>query len=126
MDPTAGQLLTFSWILLFSAATAELGGQLLLKQGLDRLPATEKPAAFLWAMGRSRQVLLAFLLLAFWMGGYLLALRVLPVSAAFPAQSLNAFLLVVASRLVLKERIGKRRWLGASMIALGVYLVAGG
>jgi len=115
-----------AWSILFAAAIAELAGQMALKQGSLKLDASLGPMAFVRAMLGETKIRIAMLLLALWLLGYLLALTVLPVSAAFPAQSINAFLLVVVSRFILKERVGAARWTGAVAIAIGVWLVAGG
>lgn len=114
-----------AWIILFAAAIAELAGQIALKRGSSNLDETLGPVAFIRALLAEAKIRIAMLLLALWLVGYLAALTVLPVSAAFPAQSINAFLLVVVSRLILKESVSASRWAGAVAIAVGVWLVSG-
>jgi len=121
----ADWFLTISWLVLFAAAASEIAGQLMLKRGLDALPPHPGAVAFLQAMLANRTILAGLVLLTLWMAGYLFALQTLQVSQAFPAQSINAFLLVVASRFLLGETVSWRRWLGAGSIAVGVYLVVG-
>jgi undecaprenyl phosphate-alpha-L-ara4N flippase subunit ArnE len=52
-----------------------------------------------------------------------LALQRLPVSMAFPLQSLGLVAIAVISRVFLRETISSRRWLAISMILAGTILV---
>jgi drug/metabolite transporter (DMT)-like permease len=47
------------------------------------------------------------------------------VSIAYPLSSINIILILIASSLFLGEKVGKRRWYGALMIIVGVFLVGG-
>ncbi|MEO7148592.1 MAG: EamA family transporter [Rhodanobacteraceae bacterium] len=53
------------------------------------------------------------------------ALSRAPLSFAFPVAALSYVGVVLASRLVLRERVSLRRWLGTAMIVAGVALVCG-
>jgi drug/metabolite transporter (DMT)-like permease len=46
-----------------------------------------------------------------------------PLSVAFPLAALSYCGVLVTSRLILRERVSPRRWLGASIVTLGVALV---
>jgi uncharacterized membrane protein len=51
-------------------------------------------------------------------------LRVADLSFVVPATAASYVLETVLARYVLKERIGRRRWAGALLVACGVALVA--
>jgi multidrug transporter EmrE-like cation transporter len=55
----------------------------------------------------------------FWTG----ALRYLEVSMAYPIASLGMILLVLASRIILKEKIEPKRWVGVTLVVAGTILV---
>ena len=102
-------------------------GQLCFKLGLDRLPELSggfRLSAF-WG-----QVFNAPLLWA-GVGAYVIeffvwleALSRAPLSLLFPLAALAYCLVVLAGRVVLKETVSRRRWLGTLVITLGVMLVA--
>jgi len=56
---------------------------------------------------------------AFWT----LALRHLPVSQAFPLQSLDMVAMAIIARIYLGERISGQRWLAIGLILAGTVLV---
>ena len=53
------------------------------------------------------------------------ALSRAPLSFAFPIAALSYVGVVLASRLILRERVPVRRWLGTAAIVVGVALVCG-
>jgi undecaprenyl phosphate-alpha-L-ara4N flippase subunit ArnE len=55
---------------------------------------------------------------------WLAVLYRMDVSRAFPILSLGSILVVLASRLYLKEPVSARRWAGVALIAVGIALVA--
>lgn len=55
---------------------------------------------------------------------WLRILSIAPLSLAYPVASLNFLGVVIASRIFLKEPVGRRRLIGSSLITLGVALVA--
>lgn len=52
------------------------------------------------------------------------ALNKLPLSVAFPAGSVCFVFVAILSFLLLKERVGKQRWMGIALILAGVALVS--
>lgn len=101
-------------------------GQLAFKMGLDRLP--ELTGGFR-LLGFCQQLFGAPLL---WTGifayvleflSWLLVLSMAPLSLVFPAAALSYCGVVLAGRVVLKEHISRRRWLGTLLITAGVMLV---
>ena len=57
-------------------------------------------------------------------GLYTAGLKWLDVSVAYPISALNYGAVVVASALLLQERISARRWCGVALIVLGAALSA--
>lgn len=101
-------------------------GQLAFKLGLDALP---ELAGGFNLPGFCRQLLHAPLL---WAGigtyvvefvTWLAVLSMAPLSLVFPAAALSYCGVVLGGRLVLKEHISPRRWLGTMLITAGVMLV---
>ncbi|EPR43097.1 protein of unknown function DUF6 transmembrane [Desulfovibrio sp. X2] len=54
---------------------------------------------------------------------WLALLSRVPLSLAFPAASLNSCGVLLGSRLLLREQVSFRRWIGGLTVALGVALV---
>jgi drug/metabolite transporter (DMT)-like permease len=114
-------------ILVALSIVLDVIGQLCFKIGLDRLPELEggfRLNAF-WG-----QVFNAPLLWA-GVGAYaveffvwLEALSRAPLSLLFPSAALGYVGVVLAGKLVLKETVSVRRWLGTLVITLGVMIVA--
>ncbi len=57
-------------------------------------------------------------------GIWTIALTKLPLSIAFPAGSVSFVFVALLSFLLLKERVGKRKWAGITLILIGVILVS--
>ena len=53
-----------------------------------------------------------------------IALKKLPLNVAFPAGSVCFVFVAILSFLLLKERVGRQRWLGIFLILAGVALVS--
>ena len=120
MTLTVVLLLAFSIVL-------DVIGQLCFKLGVDRLPQLDGGfrlrafwgqvfnAPLLWA-GVGAYVIEFFV--------WLEALSRAPLSLLVPLAALAYCLVVLAGRVVLKETVSRRRWLGTLVITLGVMLVA--
>jgi drug/metabolite transporter (DMT)-like permease len=73
---------------------------------------------------RNRFILASIALLAVSFCSFLALLSVADLSFAVPATALSYVLETILAKYVLKERVGRRRWLGASFVAAGVFLIA--
>lgn len=114
-------------LLLAFSIVIDVIGQLCFKLGVDRLPQLDGGfrlrafwgqvfnAPLLWA-GVGAYVIEFFV--------WLEALSRAPLSLLFPLAALAYCLVVLAGRVVLKETVSGRRWLGTLVITLGVMLVA--
>lgn len=95
------------------ACVALLVAALVLERGLPRITRRQVAATFvLGALG-------IFAYNLFFMG----ALERLPASRAALIIALNPIVTITISAVVLKERLGARRWLGVAVALLGVWIV---
>ncbi len=114
-------------VLLVFSIVLDVIGQLCFKLGVDRLPELDGGfrlrtfwgqvfnAPLLWA-GAGAYVVEFFI--------WLEALSRAPLSLLFPLAALAYCLVVLAGKMVLKETVSRRRWLGTLVITCGVMLVA--
>lgn len=54
---------------------------------------------------------------------WLFVLSKADLNFAFSVDSMHYIFIAIASRLILKEKVGNRRWLGTGLIVLGIILV---
>ena len=108
-------------ILLAFAATVALdvAGQVAFKLGLNAVQEGPLWRRVLASPATMAGVAAYGLELVLW----LVVLSVADLSVAYPAGALAYGGVLLASRIVLKEPVSRRRWLGAGIITLGVALV---
>lgn len=111
------------WIQLITVVVLGTVAQLALKAALDRVGSTQQLAV-------SVRRLIRLPLMWIWFGCYLAstllwlwALRVVPLSQAFPVLGLQFALVPIASKHFLKEAFLWGQWFGVIIIVLGVALV---
>ena len=75
-------------------------------------------------VARNPEIALSVLFMAVSFFAFLKLLSVAELSFAVPATAASYVLQAVVSKYVLKEKVGRRRWAGASLVALGVALLA--
>lgn len=116
-------------ILVLLSVLCDVGGQLCFKRGVNSLPRHDEGFR-LWRLWRD------FIRVHWlWLGVGIFAVELLvwlsllsrvPLSLAYPLASLNFCGVLLASRFLLHEQVGRRRWLGAVMVTLGVMIVGAG
>lgn len=116
-------------ILVLLSVLCDVGGQLCFKRGVNSLPRHDEGFR-LWRLWRD------FIRVPWlWLGVGIFAVELLvwlsllsrvPLSLAYPLASLNFCGVLLASRFLLHEQVGRRRWLGAVMVTLGVMIVGAG
>jgi uncharacterized membrane protein len=104
-------------------------GQVCLKRGLNSLPHSvmRRPSdllGFIVMVFRLRFVQVALVLWATWYVLYISVLHKFDISKSFPLNSLDLLLILLVSKFYLRETIPWQRWAGATLICVGVVLVA--
>jgi drug/metabolite transporter (DMT)-like permease len=100
-------------------------GQLCFKIGADRLPPDRSVLGGARAVLSSSWLIAGLCVYAVEVIVWLKILSEVPLSIAFPIASLNFLGVTLASATFLGERVGRPQWLGASLVTLGVAIVAG-
>lgn len=103
-------------------------GQLLLKNGMDRVGyvQTEQmrhPLQLAATIVRTPQVVFGLGLFVLSAVSWLLVLSRVPLSVAYPFVGLTYVLTTLFARFVLKESVPSIRWLGVALILAGIVLV---
>ena len=118
--------MTPSIVLLLSLWTlCEVVGQILFKRGVDAIDVREAHfglKSFLRAL-RSPAIWGGILVHGIEFGVWIAILGQLPLSVAFPLESVTYVVLLVATRVFLRESIPTRRWIGVGMICAGVVVL---
>ncbi len=84
-------------------------------RGLARLLAT---------LARKKYLILAIVFMAASFFAFMTLLEVADLSFAVPASAATLVFETILARLILKERVDSRRWVGACLVACGVALLA--
>ena len=119
-----------SLILFISAVTLEVMASVLFKRGTSRL-ANSLRKGWLSHLDniinalRTKEIALGIFLYAIEYILWIAFLAAVDISKAFPLSSVQIVLILLASRVILKEHINQYRWLGATLIIVGIYLVGG-
>jgi drug/metabolite transporter (DMT)-like permease len=79
---------------------------------------------FVYALARNRYVLAAIVAMAVSFFALISLLSIAPVSFALPATAASFVIETLLARLVLHEDVRFERWLGATVVAFGVALLA--
>jgi len=118
------QLLNYGLVLLSVLFTSS--AQILQKLGADRAAAIDAGGPFIRRLLLCREIWWAVFCLGMGTALWLAVLYRMEVSRAFPFLSLGFVLVMLVSRLYLKETVTATRWLGVGLIIGGIFLVAGG
>ena len=119
-----------SLIVFMSAITLEVMATVLFKKGTSRLANSIREG---WLSHidniinalRTKEIALGIFLYAIEYVLWIAFLASVDISKAFPLSSVQIVLILLASRIILKEHINRYRWLGATLIIVGIYLVGG-
>ena len=119
-----------SLMLFVSAITLEVMATVLFKKGTGRLANSIRKG---WLSHldniinalRTKEIALGIFLYAIEYVLWIAFLASVDISKAFPLSSVQIVLILLASRIILKEHINQYRWLGATLIIAGIYFVGG-
>ncbi len=108
-----------------------VAGQLVLKIGMDRIGALDlrgiaSVVHLLTEVVKSPLVLLGLFLYVISAGLWLVVLSAVDLSFAYPFIGLTYVMVLVLSRLILKEDVNPIRWAGAAIITIGVIVLSRG
>ena len=109
--------------IILASVVLSVGGQLLLKQGMNRMGRVGVGASLLWRAALpwlAAGLALYGISMVFW----LLALSRVELSFAFPFIALSYIGIMLSARLSLGERLHGHRLAGALLIILGVLCVS--
>ncbi|MCC7174902.1 MAG: EamA family transporter [Bryobacterales bacterium] len=117
------------WLLVATIVGATTCGELLQTYGMKRHGEIHdfRPGPLGRAFGRVARnpfVAASVLFMAVSFFAFLALLKVADLSFAVPATAATYVLETVLARFLLKERVGRRRWAGALLVACGVPLIA--
>jgi drug/metabolite transporter (DMT)-like permease len=76
------------------------------------------------ALARKRNLILAVACMAASFFAFMALVQVADLSFAVPASAGSLVIETVLARIILKERVDLRRWIGAALVAGGVWLLA--
>lgn len=103
-------------LLILLVSVLSCAAQLCQKQAAHLGLQRDKKRLLMW-------IVLSILLLGAAMLLWLMVLRVVPVSVAYPMLSLNFVLVAVAVRLIWRETYSVQQWIGTLAIVAGVALM---
>jgi drug/metabolite transporter (DMT)-like permease len=117
------------WLLVGVIVVCNTAGDVLNTAGMKRHGEVEhfNPRAvgrLLAHLARNPLVMLAFVPLTISFGAMVMLLSIANVSFAIPATAASFLLETILARLLLKERVTWKRWLGATLVACGVGLLS--
>jgi uncharacterized membrane protein len=105
-------------LLIVFSQIALVGGQLFLKHGMNLTQLETKPKGRI-ACNITAGIVSLTLWFFLWMG----LMQKLDLSHLYPFEGLSPALLVIASCIILKERLDIKSWGGVFLIAVGTLLV---
>ncbi len=118
-----------AWLLLSLVVASTVLGDLL--QSLEMKRHGEIHVTNARGLGRTAAVLaknkyliLAIVFMAFSFFAFMTLVQTADMSFAVPASAASLVVETVLAKMLLKERVDLRRWMGAVLVAFGVYLVA--
>jgi len=126
-----GLSLTTSILLILLSIGIAVGGQILLKLGLNKIGQINISSAgavgqFFLDVLKSPMVLIGLFCYVISAAIWLVVLSAVDLSFAYPFIGLTYVLILVVSKFVLKEDVNPIRWAGAAIITVGVIVISRG
>ena len=117
------------WILLTIVIVTSVLGDLLQSHEMKRHGEIHdfRPAGLgrvLATLARKTNLILAVACMAVSFFAFMALVQVADLSFAVPASAGSLVIETILARLVLKEHVDSRRWIGAALVACGVWLLA--
>ncbi len=123
--------LVYSVLLILLSISIAVGGQLLLKIGINRIGISDfgsfSALGGLFAgIAKSPLVIFGLLLYVISAAIWMIVLSTVDLSFAYPFIGLSYVLVLVLSKFILKEDVNPLRWIGALIITAGVVVLSRG
>jgi drug/metabolite transporter (DMT)-like permease len=116
-------MIALAWFLFGLTIVLDVFGQTMFKLGLDRIGDAPSGLGFWRAVATNPWIFAGLAGYAVEAGSWMFVLGHAPLSVVGPMAALSYVGAIVAGRLFLGERAGRRRWLAAGLITLGAGLV---
>lgn len=117
-QPIPSRLLLISYAALFISIAFSIAGQLLMKHTVSH------PAGSLWSLPFLRQLVFALTIYSLGIVNWIVALKQVKLSVAYPLTSLNYVGILLGSYYFFNETITLIRVIGVLLVFIGVLLVA--
>ncbi len=111
------------WMLFSMTVALDVWGQTAFKLGLDRMPAGIGGGRFWIAVATNPWVIGGFLGYCLEACCWMYVMGHAPLSVVGPMAATSYVGAVLTGKLVLGERAGRRRWIGAGLVTIGAALV---
>ncbi len=120
-----------SIILILISISFAVGGQILLKVGMNRIGALDfngmnSLVKFFMGVLKSPTVVLGLFLYVISAALWIIVLSAVDLSFAYPFLGLTYVFVLVFSKFLLKEDVNPIRWLGTIIITIGVIVISRG
>jgi drug/metabolite transporter (DMT)-like permease len=112
-----------AWLLLGVIVASTVSADLLQSREMKR-HGEVRELRRLGALARNTRLILAIAFMAVSFFAFMALVQVADLSFAVPASAATLVIETVLARVVLKERVDSRRWVGACLVACGVALLA--
>jgi drug/metabolite transporter (DMT)-like permease len=112
-----------AWILLAVIVASTVSADLLQSREMKR-QGEVRDLGWLRALVRNARLILAIAFMAVSFFAFMALVQVAELSFAVPASAATLAIETVLARVVLKERVDSRRWVGACLVACGVALLS--
>ncbi len=113
-----------AWLLLSTVIGATVCSDLLQSFEMKRQGEVLAAGSFLASIAKKKLLILSIFCLAISFFAFIALVQLADLSFAVPATGASVVLETLLARIILKERVDARRWIGIAFVAAGVYLLA--
>lgn len=113
-----------AWLLLSVVVGATVISDLLQSFEMKRQGEVVAASSFLASVFQKKLLILSIVCMAFSFFAFMALVQITDLSFAVPASAASVVLETILASVILKERVDRRRWIGAACVAAGVYLLA--
>jgi multidrug transporter EmrE-like cation transporter len=111
------------FVSIFLSIVFSVAGQLMLKEGMNRLKQAQASGSLIVRIVLSPWVIVGMLVYGFGTLFWILALSKLDLSLAYPFGSLSYVGIIIGSYLFFKEKLTRGRLIGIAIIVAGILII---